>query len=119
MPHFLTRLSKQKLSAKKNCALKQLSLEAKYNLKELRLTDSIFEETIEVCINADFLIPAHIVRIHKAKVYLQDNMPQKALNHLLKYFVDVLNSRYVNSKLPHKIQILSKFLLKIEILEKC
>lgn len=91
---YIDKLSKQKLSAKNSCGLKQLSLEAKFNLNKLTISDSDFDNAIDECINADFLIPAHIVRIHKAKLFLQERKPEQALNYLLNYLDEVNTTQY-------------------------
>jgi len=91
---YINKLSQQKLSLKNNCALKQLSLEAKFNLNQLELDDTDFEGAIAECINADFLIAELFVRIQKAKLYLQGNMPTEALAYLLSNLKDANTTQY-------------------------
>ncbi|PKG83190.1 GGDEF domain-containing protein [Colwellia sp. 75C3] len=110
---YIDKLSQQKLPPKNNCALKQLSLEAKFNLNQLKLDDNDFEDAVAECINADFLIPAHIVRTHKAKLYLQNDAPQKSLDFLLKY-LEPTNSTQYPMLIAEVNNIIAKAYLKID-----
>ena len=91
---YIDQLATQELSAKNNCWLKQLTLEAKFKLNELKSNDSALESTIQECINADNKINANIVRIYKAKLYLQDDMPEKALRFILSNLKEVRTTHY-------------------------
>jgi diguanylate cyclase (GGDEF)-like protein len=91
---YIDRFSNKSLSAKNTCGFKQLFLEAKFNLNILKINDSDIEKAITECIKADFLIPAHIVRIHKAKLYLQNNQPKTGLDYLLSYLEDANATQY-------------------------
>lgn len=91
---YIERFSKQKLSSKYDCWLRQLSIEARFNLKELNFIDDSLDETIKKCISANFIIASHIVRIHKAKLYLQNKMPKKALGTLINNIEDINATNY-------------------------
>ncbi|TWX64748.1 GGDEF domain-containing protein [Colwellia demingiae] len=91
---YIDNLSKQELSAKNSCALLQLSLEAQFNLKKLKHTDSIFPQAINKCINADFIIAANFIRFYKAKLYLQVESPEKAVTLLSSLKEEVINTHY-------------------------
>ncbi len=90
----IEKLSKEKLSVKNNCLLSQLSLEAKFNLKNLKLTNGAIELTIDDCFNADFKVVSNLVRTLKAKLFLQQQMPEKALNLLLGSLEEVRSTNY-------------------------
>jgi diguanylate cyclase (GGDEF)-like protein len=91
---YIDQLAKHELSAKNDCWLKQLTLEAKFKLNELKSNDSALDYTIQECINAENKINANIVRIYKAKLYLQENMPTKALRLLLSNLKEVRSTQY-------------------------
>ena len=91
---YIEQLAKQELSAKNDCWLRQLTLEAKFKLNELELNDSALEATIQKCINADNKINTNIVRTYKAKLYLQENMPEEALNLTLNKLKEVRATQY-------------------------
>ena len=91
---YIDQLAKQELSAKNDCWLKQLTLEAKLKLNELSTNEPALEQTIQECINADNNINTNIVRTYKAKLFLQDNMPEKALNLLLSSLKEVRSTQY-------------------------
>jgi len=91
---YIEKLFKQKLSVKNNCLLNQLSLEAKFNLKKLKLTDNTIEPAIEKCINANFKVVTNLLRILKAKLFLQEKMPKKALNILLGSLEEIRYTHY-------------------------
>ncbi len=91
---YIDKLSQQKLSPNNNCIFKQLSLEAKFNLNTLKLTSNEFENAINTCIDADFIVTANLVRIHKAKLYLQENLPQVAQGIMLANLEEVNATQY-------------------------
>ena len=91
---YIDQLAKQELSAKNDCWLKQLTLEAKLKLNELSTNEPALEQTIQECINANNKINANIVRIYKAKLYLQEEMPTKALRLLLSNLKEVRSTQY-------------------------
>ncbi len=92
--YYIERLAQKNLSSRNACALKQQSLEAKFNLKILKLTSNDFKAAVNTCINAKFLIAANLVHIHKAKLYLQENLPKMALRLLLHNLDGVMATQY-------------------------
>ncbi|WP_170309621.1 tetratricopeptide repeat-containing diguanylate cyclase [Litorilituus lipolyticus] len=113
---YIDKLSNQTLSPTNTCALKQLNLEARFNLKELKLNDTNFNDAIDDCINANFLIPAHIVRLHKAKLYLRNDMPQEALEFLLGHLNDAKATQYP-MLIAEMHNVLARSFIKINDLE--
>jgi hypothetical protein len=91
---YIDQLAKQQLSAKNDCWLKQLTLEAKLKLNELSTNEPALGQTIQECIDANNKINANIVRIYKAKLYLQEGMPTKALRLLLSNLKEVRSTQY-------------------------
>jgi diguanylate cyclase (GGDEF)-like protein len=91
---YIELLAKEELSAKNECWLKQLSLEAKLKSKQLHWTDKALKETLEQCIKIGNTINANIVRTYQAKLYLEENMPEKALNMALNNLAEVHKTEY-------------------------
>jgi len=87
-------LAQQELLAKNSCGLKQLTLRSQFFLGKLQLDEFPFAQAIEECINADFLIVANLLRLLKAKFYLQEGMPEQALELLLKYAPEARATHY-------------------------
>lgn len=90
----IEKLALQDLSLHNSCILKQLTVEAKFNLKTLKLASNELEDAVNSCIDADFLIGANLVRLHKAKLYLQENLPQVTLALLLNNSDEVNATQY-------------------------
>jgi diguanylate cyclase (GGDEF)-like protein len=91
---YIELLAKEELSAKNECWLKQLSLEAKLKSKQLHWKDKALKETLEQCIKIGNTINANIVRTYQAKLYLEENMPEKALNMALNNLAEVHKTEY-------------------------
>ena len=91
---YINKLANQTLTDKNSCALKQLSLEAKFNLNELTPADDLIKDAIETCEHAKFDIATNIILILKAKLYLSDKAPDKALDLLLPYIENANNTHY-------------------------
>lgn len=92
--NYINQLAEQELSDKNDCWLRQLALESKFKLNELDLNTPELEYTIQKCINADNKINANIVRIYKTKLFLQEDMPDNALNFILRNLEEVRATQY-------------------------
>jgi diguanylate cyclase (GGDEF)-like protein len=91
---YIDQLSQQQLSAENNCGLTQLTLEARFNLNELKLNDSAFEPAIEKCMDADFLIPANTIRLYKAKLLLKEQKAEEVLDYISSFIEEVRTTQY-------------------------
>ncbi|KGJ89697.1 GGDEF domain-containing protein [Colwellia psychrerythraea] len=91
---YIEQLAKQDLSAKNDCWLRQLTLETKFKLNELKSGNPALEDTIQKCITADNKINTNIVRTYKAKLFLQENMPEAAINFMLGSLDEVRSTQY-------------------------
>ena len=92
--NYIDQLAKQKLSAKNDCWLRQLTLEAKFKLNLLKSTDTALEKTIQKCIITENKIHANIVRTYKARLYLQEDMPEAAISFMLGNLEEVRATQY-------------------------
>ncbi len=91
---YIKQLAKQKLTAQNNCVLKQLTLEAKFNLKQLEANNIVINEAIQTCQQADYKAVTNIIRLYQAKLFLAEQNPDKALTLLLSYVEEVNSTRY-------------------------
>ncbi|TMM43966.1 GGDEF domain-containing protein [Colwellia ponticola] len=92
--NYIDLLAKRNLSDKNDCWLRQLTLEAKFNLHKLTSNAAELEDTIQKCTSANNKINANIVRIYKTKLFLQEDMPNKALSFILSYLEQIRLTQY-------------------------
>ncbi|HBY85525.1 MAG TPA: GGDEF domain-containing protein, partial [Colwellia sp.] len=91
---YINKLKNQPLTKINSCLLKQLSLETKFNLNKLISDDGLIDDAIETCEQVKFDIATNIIIILKAKLYLNDKTPDKALSTLLPFIVNTNNTHY-------------------------
>ncbi len=91
---YINKLKDQPLTKINSCLLKQLSLETKFNLNKLISDDGLIDDAIETCEQVKFDIATNIIIILKAKLYLNDKTPDRALSTLLPFIVNTNNTHY-------------------------
>jgi len=91
---YINKLSNKSLSPTNRCLLNQLSLEAKYYLKELQSNDMSINKAINGCQKDGIIIVSNIIRLYKANLHLSDNQPQIALQQTLPYSEEIANTRF-------------------------
>lgn len=91
---YINQLSTLKLTKKNNCLIKQLTLEAQFNLRKLTPEDEAISNAIVICQEENITIASNIIRIYKAKLYLANQEPNLALETLLPHELAINNTQY-------------------------
>jgi len=84
-------LAKTTLTSSNQCLLNQLNLRAKFELGKLMVGDKQFESSVLLC---DEVIAKNFIRSYKARLLIDENKYQEAINVLLPHFNEVINTHY-------------------------
>ncbi len=76
-------VKRHNLPQKHNCFLEQFSLEAKLNLQQIQPGDKAIDTGLDICQQAGNKISTNIIRVYRAKLYIQAQQPDKALTEVL------------------------------------
>ncbi|PKI17369.1 GGDEF domain-containing protein [Colwellia sp. 12G3] len=90
----IAQLELHDLSPHKRCFAKQYYLEAKFNLGQLKVNSPAISDALKLCITSKNNIGSNAIRRHQAKLYLQSNAPEQALNLLLPYADEVQSTLF-------------------------
>ncbi|GAW97811.1 MULTISPECIES: GGDEF domain-containing protein [Colwellia] len=92
--HYIKELSAQILSPKLDCISKQLALEVKFYLNELKSSDPDTAIAINSCKKTNDIMVTSIIRVYQAKAYLAEQDVNGALDSLLPYMQELDSSYY-------------------------
>lgn len=84
-------VKRHNLPQKHNCFLEQFSLEAKLNLHQIQPDDKAIDAGLDICQQAGNKISTNIIRVYRAKLYLQTQQPDKSLAEILPH-IDEINT---------------------------
>ncbi|PKI17348.1 GGDEF domain-containing protein [Colwellia sp. 12G3] len=90
----LALIKRENLSLQHNCFVEQLSLEAKMNLQQIKPDDKSIDAALNICMNAGNKLYTNIIRVYRAKLYLEAHDAGKALTSLLPHYDEINATLY-------------------------
>ena len=85
----ISLVKRHNLPPKHNCFLEQFSLEAKLHLQQIQADDIAIDTGLAICQQAGNKISTNIIRVYRAKLYIDVQQSSKALTELLPYYDEI------------------------------
>jgi len=84
-------LTKTTLTSSNQCLINQLNLRARFELGKLSVDDNQFESSMLLC---NEVMLKNFIRSYQARLFIDKNRYQEAINMLLPHFNEVVNTHY-------------------------